>query len=57
MIIDCHTHALEYWPYEPRAPDHESRGRVEPLLCGSCTSITVPSVCAGPRTTRRCCCI
>lgn len=32
MIIDCHTHAWEYWPYEPRVPDHENRGRVEQLL-------------------------
>jgi predicted TIM-barrel fold metal-dependent hydrolase len=32
MIIDCHTHAWEYWPYEPAVPDHHSRGRVEQLL-------------------------
>ena len=32
MIIDCHTHAWEYWPYEPAVPDHGSRGRVEQLL-------------------------
>ena len=32
MIIDSHTHAWEYWPYEPPVPDHESRGRVEQLL-------------------------
>ena len=32
MIIDCHTHAWEYWPYEPSVPDHESRGRAEQLL-------------------------
>lgn len=32
MIIDCHSHAWEYWPYEPVVPDHESRGRVEQLL-------------------------
>jgi predicted TIM-barrel fold metal-dependent hydrolase len=32
MIIDSHTHAWEYWPYEPPVPDPESRGRVEQLL-------------------------
>ena len=32
MIIDCHTHAWEYWPYQPTVPDHTSRGRVEQLL-------------------------
>ena len=32
MIIDSHTHAWEYWPYEPPVPDHNSRGRVEQLL-------------------------
>jgi len=32
MIIDSHTHAWEYWPYQPPVPDHESRGRVEQLL-------------------------
>ncbi|MEE2658694.1 MAG: amidohydrolase family protein [Candidatus Latescibacterota bacterium] len=32
MIIDSHTHAWEYWPYEPSVPDHESRGRAENLL-------------------------
>jgi L-fuconolactonase len=32
MILDSHTHAWEYWPYEPPVPDHESRGRVEQLL-------------------------
>jgi predicted TIM-barrel fold metal-dependent hydrolase len=32
MIVDCHTHAWERWPYEPRVPDHEQRGRVEQLL-------------------------
>jgi L-fuconolactonase len=32
MIIDSHTHAWEYWPYEPPVPDRESRGRVEQLL-------------------------
>ncbi len=20
MIIDCHTHAWDYWPYEPAVP-------------------------------------
>lgn len=32
MIIDSHTHAWEYWPYQPAVPDPESRGRVEQLL-------------------------
>jgi L-fuconolactonase len=32
MILDSHTHAWDYWPYEPPVPDHESRGRVEQLL-------------------------
>ena len=32
MIIDCHTHAWKYWPYDPPVPDPESRGRVEQLL-------------------------
>ena len=32
MIIDCHTHTWEYWPYNPPVPDHESHGRVEQLL-------------------------
>jgi predicted TIM-barrel fold metal-dependent hydrolase len=32
MIIDCHTHAWDYWPYEPPVPDPTSRGRVEQLL-------------------------
>lgn len=32
MIIDSHTHAWQYWPYEPPVPDHEGRGRVEQLL-------------------------
>ena len=31
-IIDSHTHAWQYWPYEPPVPDHESRGKVEQLL-------------------------
>src|SRR5262249_43127203 len=32
MMIDSHTHAWEYWPYQPPVPDPESRGRVEQLL-------------------------
>ena len=32
MIIDCHTHAWDYWPYEPAVPDPESRSLVEQLL-------------------------
>lgn len=32
MIIDSHTHAWEFWPYEPPVPDHGSRGRAEQLL-------------------------
>ncbi len=32
MIIDCHTHAWDYWPYEPAVPDPESRSIVEQLL-------------------------
>ena len=32
MIIDCHTHAWTYWPYEPEVPDPETRPRVEQLL-------------------------
>ena len=32
MIIDSHTHAWEFWPYEPPVPDHTSRGRAEQLL-------------------------
>jgi len=32
MIIDSHTHAWSYWPYDPPVPDPESRGRVEQLL-------------------------
>ena len=32
MIIDCHTHAWDKWPYEPAVPDYASRGRVEQLL-------------------------
>jgi len=32
MIVDSHTHAWEFWPYEPAVPDHETRGRAEQLL-------------------------
>ena len=32
MIIDCHAHAWDYWPYEPEVPDPENRGRAEMLL-------------------------
>lgn len=32
MIIDCHTHAWDYWPYEPAVPDPKSRSLVEQLL-------------------------
>ena len=32
MIIDCHSHAWDYWPYEPEVPDPENRGRAEMLL-------------------------
>lgn len=32
MIVDCHTHAWEHWPYEPAVPDAASRGRAEQLL-------------------------
>ncbi len=32
MIIDCHAHAWDYWPYEPVVPDPENRGRAEMLL-------------------------
>jgi len=32
VIIDSHTHAWSYWPYDPPVPDPESRGRVEQLL-------------------------
>ena len=32
MIIDCHTHAWDYWPYEPQVPNPERPGRVEKLL-------------------------
>ena len=32
MIIDCHTHAWTYWPYQPEVPDPGSRGRAERLL-------------------------
>ena len=32
MIIDSHTHAWAKWPYQPRVPDEDSRGRIEQLL-------------------------
>ena len=32
VIIDCHTHAWDHWPYEPQVPNPESHGRVEKLL-------------------------
>ena len=32
MIIDCHTHAWDYWPYEPQVPNPETHGRIEKLL-------------------------
>jgi predicted TIM-barrel fold metal-dependent hydrolase len=32
MIIDSHTHAWDYWPYQPEVPDPHSRGQVEQLL-------------------------
>jgi L-fuconolactonase len=32
MIIDSHTHAWTYWPFQPSVPDPRSRGRVEQLL-------------------------
>ena len=32
MIIDCHTHAWDRWPYEPKVPDPETRGTIEQLL-------------------------
>ena len=32
MIIDSHSHAWQYWPYDPPVPDHESRGNAEQLL-------------------------
>tara|TARA_B100000029_G_scaffold188640_1_gene186292 strand:- start:101980 stop:102819 length:840 start_codon:yes stop_codon:yes gene_type:complete len=32
MIIDCHSHAWNYWPYLPEPPDAKSRGGVEMLL-------------------------
>lgn len=32
MIIDCHAHAWDYWPYEPEVPDPENRGTAEMLL-------------------------
>ncbi|MAN24724.1 MAG: hypothetical protein CME10_10685 [Gemmatimonadetes bacterium] len=32
MIVDSHSHAWSYWPYQPTVPDPESRGTVEQLL-------------------------
>ena len=32
MIVDSHTHAWEFWPYDPPVPDHEQRGLAENLL-------------------------
>ena len=32
MIIDCHSHAWEFWPYEPVVPDYQQRGQAEQLL-------------------------
>ncbi len=32
MIIDSHSHAWEYWPYQPAVPDPGSRGVIEQLL-------------------------
>jgi L-fuconolactonase len=32
MIIDCHAHAWDYWPYEPEVPDPKNRGTAEMLL-------------------------
>jgi len=32
MIIDSHCHAWATWPYQPPAPDPETRGRAEQLL-------------------------
>ena len=32
MIVDSHSHAWSYWPYQPVVPDPESRGIVEQLL-------------------------
>ena len=32
MIVDSHSHAWGYWPYQPTVPDPESRGTVEQLL-------------------------
>ena len=33
MIIDSHSHAWEFWPYEPPVPDHNLRGMAELMLC------------------------
>lgn len=32
MIIDSHSHAWEFWPYDPPVPDHGSRGNAELML-------------------------
>lgn len=32
MIVDSHSHAWRYWPYQPAVPDPTSRGLVEQLL-------------------------
>ena len=32
MVIDCHAHAWDYWPYQPEVPDPENRGTAEMLL-------------------------
>jgi predicted TIM-barrel fold metal-dependent hydrolase len=32
MIVDSHSHAWRYWPYQPAVPDPTSRGVVEQLL-------------------------
>jgi predicted TIM-barrel fold metal-dependent hydrolase len=32
MIIDSHSHAWEFWPYEPVVPDNTSRGLAEMML-------------------------
>jgi L-fuconolactonase len=32
MIVDSHSHAWRYWPYQPPVPDPTSRGLVEQLV-------------------------
>lgn len=32
MIIDSHSHGWPTWPYDPKVPDPNSRGRLEQLL-------------------------